>query len=163
MTEEESTETTAEEAPTESPAEDSTVTPRHLWVVGIVSLLWNAGGAIDYVMFHTKNANYLANFTQEQLDYFSGFPTWAVAAWAIGVWGSILGSTCLLLRKKLAVHCFLASFVGMCVNMLYNYILTDGVEIMGGIGVVIFAMAIFLTATALLLYARAMRDRGVLN
>ena len=38
-------------------------TPVHLYVVGVASLLWNAGGAFDYFMTQTKNEEYMANFT----------------------------------------------------------------------------------------------------
>ena len=34
-------------------------TPWHLWVFGVVSLLWNFGGAYDYVMVRTGNQAYL--------------------------------------------------------------------------------------------------------
>ncbi len=30
-------------------------TPRDLWVIGIVGLLWSAMGAVDYVMTQTGN------------------------------------------------------------------------------------------------------------
>ena len=45
-------------------------TPWHLWAVGIISLLWNAFGAFDYVMTKLKNPAYMAAFTPEQQAYF---------------------------------------------------------------------------------------------
>ena len=33
----------------------ATTTPRHLWIVGIVALLWSLFGAMDYIMTETKN------------------------------------------------------------------------------------------------------------
>lgn len=52
-------------------------TPWHLWAVGIISLLWNAFGAMDYTMTKMGNAEYLAAFTPEQRAYFASFPIWA--------------------------------------------------------------------------------------
>ena len=86
-------------------------TPRHLWVIGIVALLWNAIGAFDYLMTQTKNAAYLSGFPPEQLAFFYGLPAWVVAAWALAVWGGVLGSVLLLLRRRLAVPVF-ARFAG---------------------------------------------------
>ena len=57
----------------------ATRTPRHLWVVGIVVLLWNLLGAWDYIMTETKNEAYMGQFTPEQLEFFYGFPAWLVA------------------------------------------------------------------------------------
>ena len=34
--------------------------PVHVWIVGIVSLLWNAFGCYDYVMTRMRNTDYLA-------------------------------------------------------------------------------------------------------
>ena len=60
-------------------------TPWHLWLVGVLALLWNSVGAFDYVMTETRNASYLSSFTPEQLAYFYGFPMWVVATWALAV------------------------------------------------------------------------------
>lgn len=136
--------------------------PWHLWVVGIAALLWNAVGALDYVMTQTRNAQYMAGFTAEQLAFFYGLPAWTVAAWAIGVWGGVLGSLLLLLRKSLAVWVFLASLVGVVLTTLQNYVLSNGMEVMGGPGAVVFTAVIFLVAVALYAYARAMTTRRVL-
>jgi hypothetical protein len=136
--------------------------PWHLWVVGIAALLWNAVGALDYVMTQTRNAQYMAGFTPEQLAFFYGIPAWTVAAWAIGVWGGVLGSLLLLLRKYLAEWVFLASLAGVVLTTFQNYVLSNGLEVMGGPGAAVFTAVIFLVTVGLYLYARAMRTRGVL-
>lgn len=146
------------DAPTPAPARS---TPLHLWIVGVLALLWNAMGAYDYLMTKTENADYMARFTQEQLDYFYGFPAWATALWAIAVWGAVLGSILLLLRKGAAAPVFLVSFAAMVVTTVRSAA-TGGFEIMGSQGA-IFSAVIFVVALALWLYARAMRARGVLR
>ena len=73
--------------------------PTHLWIVGIIAVLWNAIGAFDYSATQLRLESYMSQFTPEQLDYFYGFPAWTVAAWAIAVWSSLLGSIALLLRR----------------------------------------------------------------
>ena len=50
--------------------------PKHLWVIGAVTVLWNSMGAMDFVMTQTKNESYMAAFTPEQLEFFYGLPTW---------------------------------------------------------------------------------------
>ncbi len=49
-------------------------TPLHLWIVGVLSLLWNAFGAYDHVMTQFRNAQYLSVFTPEQMAYFDNAP-----------------------------------------------------------------------------------------
>ena len=136
--------------------------PWHLWVVGVAAVLWNAVGALDYVMTQTRNAQYMAGFTAEQLAFFYGLPPWTVAAWAIGVWGGVLGSLLLLLRKAIAAWVFLASLIGVVLTTFQNYVLSNGMEVMGGPGSVVFTAVIFFIAVGLYLYARAMTTRRVL-
>lgn len=144
---------------TPSPA---VATPKHLWVVGVLALLWNCMGAFDYVMTESRNASYLRGFTKEQLDYFFGFPAWVIACWAIAVWGGVAGSLLLLLRKRLAVPVFAASLVAMLAVTLYNFGLSHGLAIMGR-EAAMFSAVIFVVAVALLLYARWLARRGVLR
>ena len=142
---------------------DAKQTPWHLWVIGGIALLWNAMGAFDYVMTQTGNEAYMSGFTPEQLAFFYGFPPWVVAAWAIAVWGGVLGALLLLLRRRLAVSVFLISLVAMVITTFHNYFLSNGMEVSGDAFSLIFTAAIFLIALALFLYARAMHKRNVLG
>lgn len=146
----------------ETPDARTRATPWHLWLVGVIALLWNAVGAMDYVMTQTKNEAYMSSFTPEQLEFFYGFPTWVVAAWAVAVWGSVIGSVLLLSRKGVAVQAFLVSLIAMVVTTIHNYVLSNGFEIVGDPFALAFTAVIFLVAVALFLYARAMHQRGVL-
>ena len=134
----------------------------HFWLIGIVALLWNAMGAMDYLMTQTRNDAYMSAFTPEQLAFFYGFPSWVIASWAIGVWGGVLGSLLLLLRRQAAVWAFLASLIGMVVTAFQNYVLSNGMEVVGDAFSLSFTGAIFLIALGLLLYAYALRKRGLL-
>lgn len=136
-------------------------TPIHLWIVGVLSLLWNLVGAFDYTATHMKLDFYMSQFTEEQLAYFYGFPAWVVAGWAFGVWGALAGSIGLLLRRKWAVWAFTISILGMVVSSIYNFGLTDGTKIMGT-GGLIFSIVIWIVAILLLIYSRKMAAKGVL-
>ncbi len=139
-------------------------TPWHLWTVGVFSLLWNAMGALDFTMTLTNNAAYLQGLTPEQLTYIRGFPLWSVLAWGLGTWGGFLGSVVLLLRRNFAIKLFGASLVGVVFTNLYSYGLSDFLKVMhGGAGAILFSAVIFVIGVLLLVYARAMRKRGVLR
>jgi hypothetical protein len=118
-------------------------------------------GAFDYVMTQTRNEAYMSQFTPEQLEYFYGFPVWLDAFWAVAVWGGLLGAVLLLARRRVAVPVLLTSFVAMIVTSIHNFLLTDGLDVMGGAGVA-FSGVIFVVALALWLYARSLAGRGVL-
>jgi hypothetical protein len=97
-------------------------TPRHLWVVGVVSLLWNAFGAFDFVSTITRGEAYLRemNFDQAMIDYFLAMPDWMYVPWTLGVWGAVIGSILLLLRNRFAVWAFALSLIGAVVSLIYG-------------------------------------------
>lgn len=136
--------------------------PVHLWIVGILSLLWNAVGAFDYTATQLKLESYMSQFTPGQLEYFYSFPAWMDAAWAIGVWGSLLGSLALLMRKALAAWLFGLAILGLAVSSVYNFFIANGAEIMGS-GAVTFTYVIWAIALFLYFYAAAMAKRRVLS
>ncbi|HVZ63173.1 MAG TPA: hypothetical protein VG936_01190 [Lacunisphaera sp.] len=137
--------------------------PWHLWIVGGLSLLWNAMGALDFTMTETHNEAYLKQFTPEQLAYFSGFPVWVIVTWGVATWGSLAGSLLLLLRRAAALHVFVVSLIAMVLTFVHNFLLSEGLKLMGGPGALAFTAVIIVVGIALLFYARAMCRRGVLR
>lgn len=111
----------------------SRATPWHLWVVGVVALLWNALGCLDYTMTQIQGDAWLANMdpTELQMAWFHGMPAWYDAAWAIAVWGGLLGALLLLLRRRWAMPAFLASLLGWAAGAVYTFGLSNGMEAMG--------------------------------
>jgi len=137
-------------------------TPIHLWIVGILSVLWNAVGAFDYSATQLQLESYMSQFTAEQLEYFYGFPAWANGAWAIAVWGSLLGSLGLLMRKAWAVWLFEVAILGLAATSVYNFVLSDGLAVMGS-GAGVFSAVIWIIAIFLVFYSRAMAKQRVLT
>jgi hypothetical protein len=137
-------------------------TPVHLWIVGILAVLWNAVGAYDYLATQYKIESYMSQFTPEQLEYFYNFPVWVDAAWAIAIWASVLGSLALLMRKPLAAWLFGIAILGLATSSFYNFALSDGKAIMGD-DAVTFTAVIWLIALFLYFYSSAMITRRVLS
>ena len=143
--------------------------PWHLWVVGGLSLLWNAFGAYDYTMTQSGNAAYLhaaaeqmGVTAQQAYEYFSSFPAWMVAFWALGVWGALAGSVLLLLRTRFAFAAFALSLLGLAVSTAYQVTASspDWLETStdSTMTIVIWSVAAFL-----LIYAFSMTMKRVLR
>lgn len=136
--------------------------PAHLWIVGLLSLLWNGFGAYDYVMSVTRNEAYLANFPPEIAAFLDSFPAWANAAWAIGVWGSVLGSVLLLLRSRHAASAFILSLIGAAASFAFQLSIEIPASLAGPASWLI-PLAILCAIVLQWLYSRAMAKRGVLR
>lgn len=135
-------------------------TPWHLWAIGILSLCWNAIGAYDYVMSVSLNAEYLK--TPEMAALIKSFPLWATSAWALGVWGSVLGSLLLLIRSRWAATVFLVSIAGALVTFVYDYTL----HLPAGADTTmnkVIPLVILILIVAQWYYAKRMTDAGVLR
>lgn len=90
--------------------------PWHLWVVGLVSLLWNAFGAYLYTMANLDEAEMLAQMPPEMQEYAANMPLWAHTGWAVGVWASLAGAALLLARSRHAVTAFVVSAIGAAIS-----------------------------------------------
>ena len=88
-------------------------TPWHLWLVGILGLLWSLMGVVSFMLTEMKVEAVMSRYPQAQRDYFESFPMWAVAVWAIGVFGGVIGCILLLLKKRLASPVLLVSLIAV--------------------------------------------------
>jgi hypothetical protein len=139
-------------------------TPWHLWLIGVIAVLFNSIGVFDFVMSMARGAEYQASagMTPAQIAHYQHMPIWMTVVWAVGVFGAFLASILLLLRRKLAFPVFVLSLAAFLINLLYTYVLTDGGAVMGQ------QMAITSAVIAGLLvffswYSRFMAVRGVLR
>lgn len=131
-------------------------TPTHLWVVGILSLLWNGFGAYDYTMSHVGGLAYFETMglDAEAFAWFEAMPVWATAAWAVGVWGSVVGSILLLARSRHAATAFLLSIVGAALSFAYQFTDADKPASMQGGAALAMPVVILLLIVAQWYYAR---------
>ncbi|MEO6152265.1 MAG: hypothetical protein ABIT09_07635 [Croceibacterium sp.] len=138
--------------------------PWHLWVVGVISLLWNAYGGYDYVMTETDNLAYFQSMGlgAEELAWTKALPAWSVACWAIGVWGSVLGSVLLLLRSRHAASAFIVSLIGALISFAYQFSIDAPPSMHGGMAM-IAPMVITIAIILQWYYARRMTAAGVLR
>lgn len=139
--------------------------PWHLWVVGVISLLWNGYGAYDFVMSMTQGEAYwrASGMNDAMVAYYNAMPVWMYGPWVAGVWGAVAGSLLLLLRNRYAVHAFALSLLGALASLIYGLMnpmpeLPPEMAIMASMSYVILAVAAFL-----LWYAWTMGKKGVLS
>lgn len=142
-------------------------TPAHLWIVGVLSLLWNGFGCYDYLMTRTKGAAYIDSMMHTDqgaaiMAYINSFPIWVSAAWGLGVWGGLAGSILLLMRSRHAVAAFAVSMIGAIVGLGWQLLNPSGIAEMSETVNRVMPYVIILVAVALFLYARAQRAKGLL-
>jgi len=88
------------------------------WAIGAVTLIWNVMGVINFFM--QMNADALASFPESHRAIVESRPAWATGAFAMAVFGGALGCLLLLLRKSAAYYLFIASLLGVIVQLIHT-------------------------------------------
>lgn len=143
-------------------------TPAHLWIVGLLSLLWGGFGGFDYTKTRLRDTDYLAGMMptvdpSAALAWIDGFPMYAQFGWGLGVWGGLVGAILLLLRSRWAVWAMALSLLGALLGLGYQIFAAPPLAGAKGPMFEIMPFVIILVALGLFLYARAMEKKGVLR
>lgn len=133
------------------------------WVIGIISLLWNAMGVNQYLQQAYNTAAFKAMYPDEKvLEMALNTPSWVMAAFAIAVFGGFLGSVFLLFRKKIAIPIFLVSFIAIVIQMTYNVFLSGALDVYGA-GVFIMPFMVIGFAFFILWYTKKCETKNWLS
>ena len=116
--------------------------PVWYWIVGSAALIWNLMGVGAFVAQVTMSAEALAKLTEAKQALYANQPAWAIAAFAIAVFGGAAGCVLLLLRNKLATPIFGLSLAGIIVQMTYNFFIAETMEVYGPGAAVMPAMVV---------------------
>ncbi len=133
------------------------------WIIAIVALLWNIMRVLAYLgqVYMTeevKNA-----MTPEQQELLANTPAWSTGLFAIAVFGALIGSLLLLLRKKWATPLFLISLLAVLIYMGYSFIATNQAEVYGTVQGIVMPLIITAIAVFLYMYSKKAAANGWLN
>lgn len=134
-------------------------TPWHLWIIGLLSLLWNASGAATIIAAQTGQ---YPGLPADEAAYYAAQAPWFVALTDIALLSAFTGAIMLLLRRRWAVPLYIVSLV--CIAVTAGYDLAEGTSRMfANAGALVATIAIWILAALQLWYAAAMHGRGVLR
>ena len=98
--------------------------PIWFWIASTIGLIWNGMGISHYLGQAYNTDGWRSQYTAEQLEVVSNYPSWLTAAFAIAVFAGTLGCILLLLRKKFANFMLLISLIAVIIQM--GYLLSQG-------------------------------------
>jgi hypothetical protein len=141
---------------------NSAVRPKSFWVVAVLALLWNLLGVAMFAMQMMMTPEALAAMPTEQRQVYEATPAWLNIAFAVAVFGGVLGALGLLLKKRWAVPFFALSLISLLVQVIATFVVTPAWQAYGLAGLV---MPVLLIVIALLLlgYSRKAAARGWLG
>ncbi len=124
------------------------------WLVGILALVWNLIGVAMFWMQVNMGAEALAQMTEQQRQVYEATPAWLNVAFAIAVFGGVLGALGMLMGKRWAVTMFFVSLLALLVQMIGAYLATPAWAAYGAAGLV---MPVVLIVIALLFWRYAQK------
>lgn len=114
--------------------EQATAKPEGIFYwIALVGLVLNFFGARAYYAQVTLTPEDLAAMPEGLRAAFENEPTWALAAYAIGVFGGAIGCVLLLLRRKWAMPVLIASLAGVIARFFYAYMNPAGPSVVTSI------------------------------
>jgi hypothetical protein len=126
--------------------------PKSFWIIAVAALLWNLLGVAMFLMQVIMTPETLANMPAEQRQIYEATPVWLNIAFAVAVFGGVIGALGLLLKKRWAVTFFLISLLALLVQIMGAYAVTPVWQAYGLAGLV---MPVVLVVVALLLWVYA--------
>jgi hypothetical protein len=147
--------------------------PAPVWftVMAVVALLWNLLGVMVYLWMTWLMEKIMTPEAlqalpdaeraamEAQLAMQAVTPAWATAAFAFAVFGGLLGSVFLLLKKNLAIPFLTISLAALLVQSYYAYVVAGAFAIYG-IPAVIQSLVILSIAIVLLWLANKAKANG---
>ncbi len=130
--------------------------PNWFWAVSGLALVWNLMGVAAFVGQMTMD---LSTLPAAERAFYESTPAWATVAFVVAVFGGVLGSVGLLLRKSWAFAMLVACFLGIVVQDGHSLFIGDGIEVFGP-AVFILPLFTFAIAAALAGFARYSELQG---
>ena len=133
--------------------------PLGFWIISVLALLWNLLGVAIFFLQVNMPPEALAAMPVEQRALYESMPAWVDGAFAVAVFGGVLGSAMLLLKKRLALPLLVLSLLGVVAQMGYTYLMTPAFRVYGASGAILPVLLV-LIALFLVWFARRALARG---
>lgn len=108
-----------------------TTIPKWFWAVAVFFLLWNLMGVGSFFQHTFITDEALQALPEAERNLYNSYPLWTIIAFAIAVFGGIIGSIGLLMKKKWAKPAFIVSLVAIIPQMTHNLFFTNAREVYG--------------------------------
>ena len=125
------------------------------WLICIVALVWNGMGCMNFIT--QMNAEMLVNFPEAARALIETRPEWATVAFALAVFGGLVGDVLLILRKYMAFYLFVLSLLGVIVTNIHT------VQVSNDMGIWVGSVMSLVVAVFLIWYTKTVKQKGWLS
>lgn len=104
--------------------EQATKTPWWFWVLGLIFLIWNFMGVLNFLgtVMATPESYAAKGYTVDQVAFVTDVPIFYITIFALAVLSGFLGALVFLLRKAWATKVFLFSLVFILISLIVDFV-----------------------------------------
>jgi len=134
--------------------------PVWFWIVAVLALLWNLLGVLAFggTMMILNSAEVMSALPPEQQAIYADYPGWALAAFAVAVFGGLVGSIFLLMKSGLARILFIVSLLALLVSDYYTFAVARMQDVSGTGAFIMPAVVLIITLFLIWLSGKAAKD-----
>ena len=129
---------------TEQVVKETKVIPSWFKIVAIIALIWNLLGVLAFVGQMLITPEMLSALPIAEQELYANTPLWATTAFTIAVFSGAFGSLFLLMRKSIATPLLTFSLVGILVQNVHSFFISNSIEVYGPGGMIMPVMIILL-------------------
>ncbi len=122
-----------------------------------IMVVWNALGVMAFISQLLMTPEMIAQLPEAQQDAYNNIPTWSYIAYALAVFGGLLGSLTLALGKKLAFPLLVISLAGVLVQQFYNFFIIDSIAMFGPTVVILPALVVVIAILLVVVSQRGVK------
>lgn len=141
---------------------DTNKLPTWFWVVSGIALVWNLLGLMAYAGHMMLGPDDFAKMPEAERLLYESVPAWATGAFTLAVFGGVIGSIGLLMRKAWAGIAFIASLVGVILQQTHSFFLSNTFEVLGSAAMT-GPIIVLIGAIALVWFSNMVKGKGWLN
>ena len=136
--------------------------PMWFTILGIIALVWNLLGVGAYLIHVYMTDEMISELPQAQIDIIYNTPVWVNGAFALAVWCGLLGSICMLFKKKISVYLFQISFAGIFIQNIHSFFMIDAVGVFGLVqGLIMPSIVMFFAIVLILVNTTAKKSHWI--
>ena len=141
---------------------DKDVPGTAFWGIAGIALIWNLMVLTAFQATMTMSEQDLRALPVAEQAFYTEMPVWVNVAFAVAVIGGLLGSLALILRRRWAVGLFALSLVGVVIQRIHMFFMSDFIEVVA-LQRMVLPILVFFVAVFLLLYSMRVRRKGWLT
>ena len=130
------------------------------WTAAIIFLLWNVMGCVSWFVDVFMLDAMMDQYSPEQQELFRQRPEWIIPVYGMAVFGALLATILLILRKALTIPVYWVSLIAIIIQFGFVLFVMDAIGKLGIVQAAAFPFVILALGGVQLWFAYIAKGKG---